>query len=217
MDFITGAIHHFISVRILGLRHIWWEVFRDTQLCFGPLPWREVATSPWPRDPRTGSANALLESPEVKGSIFLEMARNTSTPYVIFQFGADDRKKRHTQKLKEKQIQNRCQEILCSPEEEKNRWEEYLNEAVYWNGRPEWGQGCGWGRQTLVLERDAWPCRAEDEPGVHEPQHPRHAAPRALSLLGGVKSCAQVLVRRQERRVSGKQICPTDVDGGAFR
>lgn len=38
-----------------------------------------------------------------------------------FQFSADDRKKSHAQKLKEKQIQNRCQEILCSPEGGKYR------------------------------------------------------------------------------------------------
>ena len=50
-------------------------------------PNTEVATLHWPRDPRTGSTSALLASPEVKGHIILETARNPSTPYVIFSSG----------------------------------------------------------------------------------------------------------------------------------
>lgn len=90
------------------------------------VPYTEVPALRWPRDPCTGSTNALLESPRVKDNIILEMAKQKKSkkkkcfsPTCYFQFSADDRKKRHTQKLKEKQIQNRCQEILCSPEEEK--------------------------------------------------------------------------------------------------
>ena len=71
----------------------------------------------------------------MKGNTTLEMVqkkkKNPSTQHAIFN-SVQMIGKRHTQKLKEKQIQNRCQEILCSPEGgKKNRREEYLNKAVY--------------------------------------------------------------------------------------
>lgn len=83
MDFLTGATHLLLSVSILGLWHIW---FLGTH-SFVSVPCAEMATLPWPCDPRTGSTNVPLESPEVKGSIFLEVEGNPSTPYVVFNSG----------------------------------------------------------------------------------------------------------------------------------
>lgn len=61
--------------------------------------------------------NILLEPPGVMGSILLETARDRSTQYNIFNSLQMIGKKEAYIQIKKKQIQNRCQEILCSLEE----------------------------------------------------------------------------------------------------
>lgn len=70
-------------------------------------------------DQYDNNKNILLEPPGVMGSILLETARDRSTQYNIFNsLQMIGKKEAYIQIfLKKKQIQNRCQEILCSLEE----------------------------------------------------------------------------------------------------
>lgn len=156
-----------------------------------------MAAWQWPHDPQRHSSHTLSEFPGVKGNITLEMVQkkkkqHPSTQHAIFN-SVQMIGKRHTQKLKEKQIQNRCQEILCSLEEgKKNRWEEYLNKAVYWAKTPgssfknrAWA--LGW---TLNLEWETWPSVDENWPGASCPVD-RAPLPHGLCLSLGVwKVCS---------------------------
>lgn len=68
-------------------------------------PNTEGAVLPWPNGLGASSTKALSESLEVKRNIIPEMTKKMPIdPTCYFQFSSDDRKRRHTQKLKEKQI-----------------------------------------------------------------------------------------------------------------
>lgn len=70
-------------------------------------------------DQYDNNKNILLEPPGVMGSILLEIARDRSTQYNIFNsLQMIGKKEAYIQIFfLKKQIQNRCQEILCSLEE----------------------------------------------------------------------------------------------------
>lgn len=158
-------------------------------------PETEVAAWQWPHDPQRHSSHTLSEFPGVKGNITLEMVQKKkpfhSTCY--FQFSTDDRKKAYTEiKRKTNSKQMSGNTLLPRGGEKKNRWEEYLNKAVYWAKTPgssfknrAWA--LGW---MLNLEWETWPSVDENWPGASCPVD--HAPlPHGLCLSLGVwKVCS---------------------------
>ena len=92
-----------------------------------------------------------------------------------FQFSTDDRKKAYTEiKRKTNSKQMSGNTLLPRGGKKKNRWEEYLNKAVYWakTSGPSFKNrdgvlGCGRGRWkwTLNLKWETWPSVDENRPG----------------------------------------------------